>query len=139
MTRTTYFLGNKIDLLALGMVDYQCFPDMDDPVAKLRMAMANMDGKTSSHFFVLATQSYGSVETLCSYSMSRGPPANSAAIIPEPDSNLDPQLLQSSSVSLPPRGLRIFPPPLFSRQTIPQGYKFVPFFRRLMLWRVTIK
>ena len=29
------------------MVDYQYFPDMDDPVAKLRLAMDNMDGTSS--------------------------------------------------------------------------------------------
>lgn len=27
------------------MADYQFQPDMNDPVAKLRMAMSNMDGK----------------------------------------------------------------------------------------------
>ena len=68
------------------------------------------------------------VETLCSYSMSHGPPVNSTAIIPEPDSNLDPQLFDMSQpVPSPSTGLRLFPPPLFSRQTIPQGYKFVLF------------
>lgn len=49
------------------------------------------------------------------------------------DSNLDPQLTDpSGTLSLPeavPQGtmksnLRLFPPPLFSRQTIPQGYKY---------------
>ena len=31
----------------LGMVDYQFQPDMNDPVAKLRIAMDNMDGMFS--------------------------------------------------------------------------------------------
>ncbi|KIM42935.1 hypothetical protein M413DRAFT_70152 [Hebeloma cylindrosporum] len=92
-----------------SMADFQYFPDMNDPVAKLRMAMNKMD-----------------VEALCSYSMAHGPPADSTPIIPEPDSNLDPQLLGMSQpvAPLPPKGLRLFPPPLFSRQTIPQGYNF---------------
>jgi len=117
------------------MADFQYFPDMEDPVAKLRMAMNKMDGMTafSSHFF-FALNSFmwlDIVETLCSYSMSHGPPANSPAIIPEPDSNLDPQLLDMSQpVPSPSKGLRLFPPPLFSRQTIPQGYKFVLFLPR---------
>jgi general transcription factor 3C polypeptide 5 (transcription factor C subunit 1) len=49
------------------------------------------------------------------------------------DVNIDPQLMEPSgyqSTSNPPMksNLRLFPPPLFSRQTIPQGYKFVLFF-----------
>lgn len=51
--------------------------------------------------------------------------------------NLDPQLLDISemaegqqknnynSPASTQSGLRLFPPPLFSRQTIPQGYKLV--------------
>jgi general transcription factor 3C polypeptide 5 (transcription factor C subunit 1) len=51
------------------------------------------------------------------------------------DVNLDPQLAGPANVQLPPEAhvtpgatmksnLRLFPPPLFSRQTIPQGYKY---------------
>lgn len=50
------------------------------------------------------------------------------------DVNLDPQLTdpsgaQSLSEAVPQgttmkSNLRLFPPPLFSRQTIPQGYKY---------------
>ena len=48
------------------------------------------------------------------------------------DVNIDPQLKESprsQSTSGPPlkSNLRLFPPPLFSRQTIPQAYKFVLF------------
>ena len=31
------------------MIDYQYFPNMDDPVAKLRLAMDNMDGMYFLH------------------------------------------------------------------------------------------
>lgn len=66
--------------------------------------------------------------------------ATSSSSRPEMDvdinMNLDPQLLEISEMaeaqrqkSNPPisaqSNLRLFPPPLFSRQTIPQGYKFV--------------
>lgn len=52
------------------------------------------------------------------------------------DANLDPQLTGAAVAASPPRpesqhllrpamrsNLRLFPPPLFSRQTIPQAYK----------------
>lgn len=55
------------------------------------------------------------------------------------DINLDPRLREISQVDVAPTPslvlpvmpspastLRLFPPPLFSRQTIPQGYKCVP-------------
>jgi hypothetical protein len=31
-----------------GMVDFQYTPDMNDPVAKLKIAMTNMDGECKS-------------------------------------------------------------------------------------------
>jgi len=41
--------------------------------------------------------------------------------------NLDPTLLAiSQNGNKLANDLRVFPPPLFSRQAIPQGYKFVP-------------
>jgi general transcription factor 3C polypeptide 5 (transcription factor C subunit 1) len=48
--------------------------------------------------------------------------------------NLDPQLLGvPEQCDIPGNqadhsGLRLFPPPLFSRQAIPQGYKYIYFF-----------
>jgi hypothetical protein len=33
-------------LVFVGMADYQFLPDMNDPVAKLRLAMDRMDGAT---------------------------------------------------------------------------------------------
>jgi len=50
----------------------------------------------------------------------------------EIDRNLDPQLAALSAAqtrdvatTVMKSNLRLFPPPIFSRQTIPQGYKFV--------------
>ena len=35
----------RLNATLLGMADFQYQPDMTDPVAKLRSAMDNMDGK----------------------------------------------------------------------------------------------
>ncbi|KAF9468929.1 RNA polymerase III transcription factor IIIC subunit-domain-containing protein [Collybia nuda] len=107
-----------------SMVDYQYQPDMNDPVSKLRVAMDNMD--------VDVLRSYTIPEEKAEYM------APSTTQIPntsvEVDVNLDPLLAdppttQSLSGSIKPgtkmkSNLRLFPPPLFSRQTIPQGYNF---------------
>ncbi|KZP24581.1 hypothetical protein FIBSPDRAFT_1042044 [Athelia psychrophila] len=94
-----------------SMVDYQYQADMSDPVAKLRVAMGNMD--------VDAIQQY------------RMPEATEDYTIPA-DPVLDPQLVQDSTAPsaaapqnwAPRSNLRLFPPPLFSRQGIPQNYNF---------------
>ena len=80
--------------------------------------------------FYLEVYVFESVQALCSYTIPKEnkghkPPAatsNQAA-----DVNLDPQLLGISNTpdnQAAHSGLRLFPPPLFSRQAIPQGYKF---------------
>ena len=35
------------------MIDYQYFPNADDPVAKLRLAMDNMDGMCFTRVFMV--------------------------------------------------------------------------------------
>ncbi|KAF8974777.1 RNA polymerase III transcription factor IIIC subunit-domain-containing protein [Flammula alnicola] len=102
-----------------SMVDYQYFPDVDDPIVKLRNAMDMMDA-----------------DLLCSYAITHEPscvssPPPTHTVNMDVDPNLDPQLLDISQIpdshtaSLSsPKDLRLFPPPLFSRQTIPQGYNF---------------
>ena len=72
------------------------------------------------------------MEALCSYTIPKEDKGHkpSATILNEPtDMNLDPQLLGISDVpdnhQAALSGLRLFPPPLFSRQAIPQGYKSV--------------
>ncbi|CAK5263051.1 unnamed protein product [Mycena citricolor] len=105
-----------------SMADYQYQPDANDPVTKLRTAMDITDGI---------------VETLRSYSM----PAERAEYLvpvmsPESSStdmnamtNLDPALERTpddAEAQRQPRqsNLRLFPPPLFSRQALPQPYKY---------------
>ncbi|KAJ7283802.1 RNA polymerase III transcription factor IIIC subunit-domain-containing protein [Mycena rebaudengoi] len=103
-----------------GMADYQYQPDMNDPVSKLRLAMDNMD-----------------VEAIRSYTI---PPETADYMVPAPgpssqggdvDMNLDPELMgmpQPENTLAPNQqmrsNLRLFPPPLFSRQTLPQHYNF---------------
>lgn len=116
------------------MVDYQYFPDMDDSVTKLRLAMDNMDGMcfTRSSILILKSIFFVSVQALCSYTIPKEDKAYKpipATISTKPaDVNLDPQLLgisQQCDTSDNYSGLRLFPPPLFSRQGIPQGYKYI--------------
>ncbi|KAG5643766.1 hypothetical protein DXG03_009645 [Asterophora parasitica] len=102
-----------------SMVDYQYQPDMNDPVSKLRTAMDNMD--------VEELRSYVMPEEKADYMIP-----NSSEADMDVDANLDPQLTGTSSPPSRPEGtraamisnLRLFPPPLFSRQTIPQAYNF---------------
>ncbi|KAF9470465.1 hypothetical protein BDN70DRAFT_821342 [Pholiota conissans] len=108
-----------------SMVDYQYFPDPEDPISKLRTALDTMD-----------------VDALCSYTIPPEP-SDDASSQPPPrctgspaemdiDMNLDPRLFDiPPTPEAPPTSevpthqpLRLFPPPLFSRQTIPQGYNF---------------
>ena len=77
-----------------------------------------------------------SVQALCSYTIpskeNKGhkPPATTSNKLA--DVNLDPQLLGISDTpdnnQAAQNCLRLFPPPLFSRQAIPQGYKSVFYF-----------
>ncbi|KAF8897346.1 RNA polymerase III transcription factor IIIC subunit-domain-containing protein [Infundibulicybe gibba] len=104
-----------------SMVDYQYQPDMEDPISKLRISMEDMD-----------------VDALCKYTIPKEtgeymvPASTQAPTQPEVDINLDPQLAaisqpaqaQGSETPLLRSNLRLFPPPLFSRQTIPLAYNF---------------
>lgn len=129
------------DTRILGMVDYQYQPDMNDPVVKLRLAMDNMDGrfKFCSCAVRFVIHCSFSVEALRTYAIPEekadyiAPSCETAEAHMDIDVNIDPQLMGSTgyqSTFNPPMksNLRLFPPPLFSRQTIPQGYKFVLFF-----------
>ncbi|KAF9263593.1 hypothetical protein L218DRAFT_927336 [Marasmius fiardii PR-910] len=109
-----------------SMVDYQYQPQADDPVAELRRAMDKVD-----------------VEGICSY---KAPTEKEdyliqveTATMPTPVDhefamNVDPRLMTEEErtaaaqnvISQPilKSNLRLFPPPLFSRQTIAQGYNY---------------
>ncbi|KAJ3507558.1 hypothetical protein NLJ89_g6231 [Agrocybe chaxingu] len=93
------------------------FRNVNDPVSKLRLAMNEMDANF-----------------LGSYQIPHGrsdatPPPAPQTVDNDIDMNLDPQLLgvleSVKDKAGPSRSLlRLFPPPLFSRQTIPQNYNF---------------
>ncbi|KAF5363359.1 hypothetical protein D9756_000874 [Leucocoprinus leucothites] len=80
-----------------SMVDFQFEPESTDPISKLRKAMHEMD-----------------VDAIRQYS-----------IPPEPlGQSLTPPNISPSLLPVPQSRLRLFPPPLFSRQAIPQAYNF---------------
>ena len=77
-----------------------------------------------------------SVQGLCSYTIAKESktykPLPQTILNGPADMNFDPQLrgIEQWDISgnqEAPSNLRLFPPPLFSRQTIPQGYKSVHF------------
>jgi hypothetical protein len=79
---------------------------------------------------VEALRTYAIPEEKADYMVPSGEAAETDMDV---DVNIDPQLMGSqgyqSTSNRPMRSnLRLFPPPLFSRQTIPQAYKFVLFF-----------
>uniref|UniRef100_A0A8H8CKA2 Transcription factor IIIC subunit 5 HTH domain-containing protein n=1 Tax=Psilocybe cubensis TaxID=181762 RepID=A0A8H8CKA2_PSICU len=113
-----------------SMVDYQYFPDPDDPISTLRMAMNKMDVDYLSSYTIPPENHDASAAPVALTSSSSRPQMDV-----DINMNLDPQLLEISGMaepqpqqSNPPitnqSNLRLFPPPLFSRQTIPQGYNF---------------
>ncbi|KAK0206225.1 RNA polymerase III transcription factor IIIC subunit-domain-containing protein [Desarmillaria ectypa] len=112
-----------------SLADYQYQPDFEDPMSKLRMSMSSMD--------VEAIRAYKFPEEKADYMVPANPSTPSSPHLPPPSStsdpdfemNLDPQLLDVSkpapaSNSDMRSNLRLFPPPIFSRQSIPQVYNF---------------
>ncbi|KAK0468020.1 RNA polymerase III transcription factor IIIC subunit-domain-containing protein [Desarmillaria tabescens] len=112
-----------------SLADYQYQPDVEDPMSKLRMSMSSMD--------VEAIRAYRFPEEKADYMVPANPsPPSSQTLLPptstsDPDfeMNLDPQLLDDpkpapASDSDMRSNLRLFPPPIFSRQTIPQVYNY---------------
>ncbi|KAM5532733.1 hypothetical protein V8D89_013625 [Ganoderma adspersum] len=97
-----------------SMADFQYQPNMSDPVAKLRNAMDTMD-----------------VEELLQYHI---PPEKEEYTITAAEADpsamdIDPQLLggHAADSNADPKtksNLRLFPPPLFSRQGVPQNYNY---------------
>ena len=101
------------------MADYQYQPDMSDPVAKLKVAMDNMDGMPVNFARKIILTRHATVDTIMRFRM---PTENEDYDVPI--SYLDPQLAdQEDSAQVSRSNLRLFPPPVFSRQSIPQTYK----------------
>ncbi|KAL4076007.1 RNA polymerase III transcription factor IIIC subunit-domain-containing protein [Scleroderma citrinum] len=91
-----------------SMADYQFQPETTDPVTQLRLAMDKLD--------VDAIRQYAIPDEKEDYLL----PSES---IPR---EIEPQLIQEIEqiASTSRSNLRLFPPPLFSRQGIPQNYNF---------------
>lgn len=111
------------------MADFQFYPNEHDPVSQLRVAMKNMDGEAYTTLLSIERWVAIAVDALCSYrvpSRHFDHPPTPAAATTDVGMDIDPELLGGSAQtpnSVHLVGLRLFPPPVFSRQTIPQGYK----------------
>lgn len=108
------------------MVDYQYLPDMNDPVAKLRIAMDEMDGTIPPSLLcdIVPLPSFP-VDAIRAYSIPAEKEDYVLPLNPLP-MELDPQLAEdqpSDQVIKTRSNLRLFPPPVFTRQGIPQNYK----------------
>ncbi|KAG9219138.1 hypothetical protein CCMSSC00406_0001548 [Pleurotus cornucopiae] len=119
-----------------SMADYQYQPNPSDSLVKLRHAMETMD--------IQGIRSYAFPEEKEDYGIELGASSSSAGPAPRhaTDPNLDPQLLgtteepASTSSTVPSTegpqaepittisNLRMFPPPVFSRQLIPMNYGY---------------
>jgi hypothetical protein len=112
------------------MADFQYQPAQDDPLSKLRTAMASLDGQYFSlRSFLFIELSDVSVEGIRAY---RLPQETEDYTIDDPsamDVDIDPQLVgraqPEAQHSTQRSNLRLFPPPIFSRQGISQNYKYV--------------
>ncbi|KAF9780292.1 RNA polymerase III transcription factor IIIC subunit-domain-containing protein [Thelephora terrestris] len=91
-----------------GLADYQYNPDPEDPVSKLRMAMEDLDVDAIRKFII--------PEEKEDYTAPRDP--NAMSIDPEMSGGPPNATVEMKST------MRTFPPPLFSRISIPQQYNF---------------
>ncbi|KDQ64681.1 hypothetical protein JAAARDRAFT_234891 [Jaapia argillacea MUCL 33604] len=92
-----------------SMADYQYQPDSEDPITQLRQAMDNMDVEAIRNFRI-------------------PPEKEDYQVAMDADSmQIDPQLTEGpeEGPDIKTRSnLRLFPPPLFSRQAVPLNYNF---------------
>jgi hypothetical protein len=116
------------------MADFQYQPPQDDPLSKLRSAMTALDGQhrfSSSPPFPLQLVWAITVEGIRGFQfpqeMEDYATTDDASAM---DVDIDPQLVgrahPEAQHSTQRSNLRLFPPPIFSRQGIPQNYKCVP-------------
>ncbi|KAH9981862.1 RNA polymerase III transcription factor IIIC subunit-domain-containing protein [Russula compacta] len=94
-----------------SMADFQYQPAQDDPLSKLRRAMTALDVEGIREYrFPQETEDYTTDD----------PSAMDVHIDPQLVGRLHPDAQHSTQRS----NLRLFPPPIFSRQGIPQNYNF---------------
>ncbi|KAJ3993157.1 RNA polymerase III transcription factor IIIC subunit-domain-containing protein [Lentinula boryana] len=111
-----------------SMVDFQYQPDPDDPISRLRSAMHDMDAQAITSYRIPPEKEEYRI-------MVQPLSSNTESALAAPIAmNLDPQLMNQGvnpvnpAVSSANQGfrsnLRLFPPPIFSRQSIAQSYNF---------------
>lgn len=97
-----------------NMVDFQFHPDNNDPIAKLRVAMNNMDVEALLAYVIPEEKA----DYMTPFATESGHNVNA------PMAEVPALQIQNATSTMMKSNLRLFPPPLFSRQTIPQGYNF---------------
>jgi general transcription factor 3C polypeptide 5 (transcription factor C subunit 1) len=112
------------------MADFQYQPAQDDPLSKLRMAMASLDGQyLSLPSFLLIELLDITVEGIRAYRLPQETEDYTTDDPSAMDVDIDPQLVgrtqPEAQHSTQRSNLRLFPPPIFSRQGISQNYKYV--------------
>ncbi|KAH9973046.1 RNA polymerase III transcription factor IIIC subunit-domain-containing protein, partial [Lactifluus volemus] len=94
-----------------SMADFQYQPSQEDPLSKLRRAMSALDVEGIREYRITQEREDYTVDD---------PSAMDVDIDPELVGRAHPEAQHSNQRS----NLRLFPPPIFSRQGIPQNYNF---------------
>jgi general transcription factor 3C polypeptide 5 (transcription factor C subunit 1) len=107
------------------MVDFQYQPDMLDPIAQLRISMDNLDGSLRLLPWYRSPHLIFAMSAQAVKDFRFGPEKEDYSVL---DQVVDPSLMQDGEdiVMQEPKyrsNLRLFPPPIFSRQGIPHVYK----------------
>ncbi|KAF9246937.1 RNA polymerase III transcription factor IIIC subunit-domain-containing protein [Melanogaster broomeanus] len=97
--------------VTLKTARFRIQPDMSDPVAQLRLAMDRMD-----------------VDAIRKYTVPDEKEDYVVSPLTRSQPQIDPELARQSgqATSATRSNLRLFPPPIFGRQGIPQNYNFKP-------------
>ncbi|EIW82231.1 hypothetical protein CONPUDRAFT_122910 [Coniophora puteana RWD-64-598 SS2] len=115
-----------------NMADYQFQPDMEDPMAKLRLAMDKMDVDAIRAFRMpeekedyIVPSNYSRISgDAVDKSVPIDPQLAGPSIVSASSSTEAASEASTSSTSATRSNLRLFPPPIFSRQGLPQNYYF---------------
>ncbi|KAI0265130.1 RNA polymerase III transcription factor IIIC subunit-domain-containing protein [Gloeopeniophorella convolvens] len=99
-----------------SMADFQYRPPQDDPLARLRRAMTDLDVDGIRAYHLPAEKE--------DYTAAAGPDPSAMDVDIDPALQLPAEPAAQSAQEEARSALRLFPPPIFSRQGIPQNYNF---------------
>lgn len=108
-----------------SMADYQYQPDREDPIHKLRVGMQNLDTEAILRYRIPEEKEDYQVPAANRSGDGADMQVDHALIDPSLVSLSEAQALSSNAASSSMRSnLRLFPPTIFSRQSIPQNYNY---------------